>query len=133
MQTRGSVLVEVLSVLFVLGVFAVVAIPDLGDKPLDPRPATLVAALDDVRSVLNRYRDDHGTYPDLATLKLSERPSHAVNGPALSAYLERIPDNPFTNGNAVSPADALPGTSDWVYDPIGGVFKANDSAAHRAH
>lgn len=133
MKTKGSVLVEVLSVLFMLGVFAVVAIPDFKEDPLDPRPKVLMAALDEVRTALDRYRDDHdGAYPSLEALQVLEGSSSSVGSRALVGYLERILDNPFTNGNHVGSTNEETGATDWVYDSVTGVFKANDSAEHRA-
>ena len=133
MKIRGSVLVEVLSVLFMLGVFAVVAIPDFKDDPPDPRPRALMAALDEVRTALGRYRDDHdGVCPGLETLQVLDGSSRSVGSRPLVGYLDRVPDNPFTNGNHVGSTDEEAGASDWVYDSVTGAFKANDSAEHRA-
>lgn len=133
MRTSGSVLVEVLSVFFMLGVFAVVAIPDFKDGPSDPRLHTLVGALDEVRAALDRYRDDHdGAFPDLETLQALEDASPSDGTRRLIDYIDRIPDNPFTNKNHVGSTDEEPAASDWVYDSETGAFNANDRIEHRA-
>lgn len=133
MKTTGSVLVEVLSILFMLGVFAVVAIPDFEGDPSDPRPRALMTALDDVRAALDRYRDDHGgNYPGLETLQVLESSEAADGVGPLVGYLDGIPDNPFTNGKRIGSTDEEAGASDWVYDSTTGVFKANDCLEHRA-
>ena len=133
MRIRGSILVEVLSVFFMLGVFAVVAIPDLKDGPSDPRPQTLTGVLDEVRIALERYRDDHdGAYPSLETLQALDGSPPSDETRAMIGYIDRIPDNPFTNKNYVGSTDEEPGASDWVYDSETGVFKANDSVGNRA-
>lgn len=133
MKIRGSILVEVLSVLFMLGVFAVVAIPDFRDNPPDPRLRALMEILDEVRPALDHYRNDHdGKYPGLDTLRVLEGSSPSDGSRPLVGYFDRIPDNPFTGGNHIGSTEEETGASDWVYDPDTGVFKANDSTDHWA-
>ena len=115
-----------------LGVFAVVAIPDFKNDTLDPRPGALLEALDEVRIALDRYQNDQdGVYPSLETLQVLEDSLPPAGTRPLVGDLDRIPDNPFTNGNHVGSTDEEAGASDWVYDSATGVFKANDGAAHR--
>ncbi len=139
---RGSVVVEFVAVLFMLGVVAVVAIPDSeGKKASDADLSCVVQSLSDVRSAINRYWTDHDAeFPTLEQMSaLSAAPESAAWGrsPVMGDYLERMPDNPFTGGNRVGPMDAKPGdlvesnAYDWVYDPVTGVFKANDTIEHR--
>ncbi len=91
-----------------------------------------MAALNEVRTALDRYQNDHdGVCPGLEVLQMLERSSQPVASRPLVGYLDRIPDNPFTNGNHVGSTDEQAGAADWIYDSVTGVFKANDSAEHR--
>jgi len=134
MKKPGSVVVEVLSVLFVLGLVIAIVVPDgHGRVATVPHRAT-ITRLETVRSALFRYWADHGaTYPALHDLDaLRDEPRTGRSRSGLGAYLERIPDNPNTEGNRIGSITDPLGASDWVYDADSGVFKANDSEATRA-
>ena len=134
MRRSASVLVEVLAVLFVAGLLAAVAIPDFDGARPNVRFKTMITSLETVRSAVSKYWADHdAVYPGLAemnALTTSGRIKKTKTG--MAAYLPRIPINPFTGLDVVGPADSDVGTTDWIYDPNTGVFKANHSAEHRA-
>lgn len=134
MNRSASVIVEVLAVLFVVGILAVVAIPDNERQRPGTQQRALIASLERVRTALDRYWGDHdATYPSLDDLRSLVRPPGAPKTrSALGAYLNRLPDNPFTSGNRVAPDEDPVGSSDWIYNPEDGVFKANDNIEHRA-
>ncbi len=135
MKDSASVFVEVLAVLFIAGLLAVVAIPDFDRTEPDTQHKALITALEQVRTALDRYWGDHNaTYPALEQLQSAvERPSTSFKPrSSLAAYLQRIPDNPFSSGNRVEPIETPVGACDWVYDASSGVFKANDGEQNRA-
>lgn len=134
MNRSGSVLVEVVALLFVAGLIAAVAIPDYDAQRPEARQRAIIASLKTVRSAIDRYWSDHGaTYPTLEALRTLERPERDSGVlENMYNYLRRIPDNPFTEGNRVGHFSSPVGVSDWVYDPTTGVFQANDTEAHRA-
>lgn len=126
-------MIEVVAVLFVVGLAAVVAIPEQDrDKP-EVRQKALISALEQVRTAIDRYwGDNDARYPgqeEIQALQVEAKPFHQRSG--LSNYLECVPDNPFTNENRVGSPDTPFGESDWTYDASTGTFKANDSDEHR--
>ncbi len=134
MNRSASVIVEVLAVLFVVGILAVVAIPDQERHAPGTKYKALISSLERVRTAVDRYWGDHdAAYPSMEGMRSLVRPPGAPKTRSVLAdYLNRLPDNPFTGDNRIAPTDAPVGSSDWVYDPDNGVFKANNSAEHRA-
>lgn len=126
-------MIDVIAILFVVGLAAMVAIPEQDQGKPELRQKALISALEQVRTAIDHYWGDHNaSYPsheDILTLQSSIKPSKTKIG--LSNYLNRLPDNPFTNENSVGSPDTPPGESDWIYDASTGTFKANDSAEHR--
>ncbi len=121
---------------FVVGLLAVVAIPDreIGTPQDSQQRKILIDRLERLRTALGRYWGDHdAAYPTLEELQGLSEPAakHKVRA-GFTAYLDRVPDNPFTEDNRIAPMDAPVGDSDWVYDHPTGVFKANDSVEHRS-
>ncbi len=127
-------LVEVIAVLFVAGLFAVVAIPDHDMQKPETTHRALLKSLERTRTAVDRYWSDHdAAYPTFEQLaELSQAPVRVKSRGDLAAYLDRVPENPFSKSNDIAPADAPVGTSAWVYDAENGVFKANDCAENRA-
>ena len=135
MRRSASILVDVVAVLFVMGLLAAVAIPDRESlKPEAEQRTKLINRLERVRTAVDRYWGDHdAAYPALEDIQAMSEPNpRRTTRSGLSAHLDRIPDNPFTDQNRVAPMDAPVGTSDWVYDDDSGIFKANHSAEHRS-
>ncbi len=134
MKRTASIFVELLALLFVVGLVAVVAIPDHGPTKPESQHRALISALERVRTAIDKYWGDHDAhYPTIEEIQtLAEAASASRTRIELAAYLDGMPDNPFTGGASVAPLDAPVGQSDWVYEPQTGVFKANDSTDHRA-
>jgi hypothetical protein len=133
MNRKASLIVEVFAVLFLVGLLAVVAIPD-SEQPPGPSPQrALIISLEEVRAAMGRYWADHDArYPsfeEVCDISRSQPTGGRRHG--LGAYLVRIPANPFTGGRTVQPITSPAGSSDWVYDAPSGVFKANDSVESR--
>lgn len=133
MKQRASVIVEVVALLFVVGLLAAVAIPDYDENCPQLRERVLIGSLKTVRTALQRYWGDHNAvYPSFEELDALRQVSLGARPRAgLAAFLERLPENPYTQGNRLGLPQEPVGATDWVYDPHTGAFKANDSQAHR--
>lgn len=83
-EQRGFTLLELLVVMTIIGILAAIAVPALRDSPQRAREATLKEDLFSMRSVIDAYHGDKGSYPpDLQTL-VTER------------YLRKVPVDPMT-------------------------------------
>jgi general secretion pathway protein G len=81
---RGFTLLELLVVMTIIGILAAIAVPALKDSPQRAREAALKEDLFAMRSVIDQYHGDKGTYPaDLQTL-------------VTEGYLRKIPLDPMT-------------------------------------
>jgi general secretion pathway protein G len=68
----------------IIGILAAIAVPALRDSPQRAREATLKEDLFTMRSVIDQYHGDKGSYPpDLATL-------------VSAGYVRKIPIDPMT-------------------------------------
>jgi len=134
MRKPASIVIEVFAILFVAGLVAAVAIPDFDSEQPEVQLKAVITSLETVRTALDRYWGDHAaTYPTVDAMNKLDATTGAFRMRAgLAAYLNAIPDNPFTKSNRVGLLTDPVKSSDWIYDPITGVFKANDSESHRA-
>jgi len=82
--SAGFTLLELLVVMTIIGILAAIAVPALRDSPQRAREATLKEDLFTMRSVIDQYHGDKGSYPpDLATL-------------VSAGYVRKIPIDPMT-------------------------------------
>src|SRR5438128_9574010 len=80
----GFSLLELLVVMTIIGILAAIAVPALRDSPQRAREATLKEDLFTLRSVIDQYHGDKGSYPpDLATL-------------VSAGYIRKVPIDPMT-------------------------------------
>ena len=80
----GFSLLELLVVMTIIGILAAIAVPALRDSPQRAREATLKEDLFTMRSVIDQYHGDKGSYPpDLATL-------------VTAGYIRKVPIDPMT-------------------------------------
>ena len=80
----GFTLLELLVVMTIIGILAAIAVPALRDSPQRAREATLKEDLFTLRSVIDQYHGDKGSYPpDLATL-------------VSAGYIRKVPIDPMT-------------------------------------
>src|SRR5512141_812875 len=80
----GFTLLELLVVMTIIGILAAIAVPALRASPQRAREATLKEDLFTMRSVIDQYHGDKGSYPpDLATL-------------VSAGYIRKIPIDPMT-------------------------------------
>ncbi len=132
MRRKAFTLVELLIVVIILGILAAVVIPQFSDASTDTKYSSLGTNLATIRGQIELYKLQHnGTYPALATFANQMTKKTDADGTVNEAagkfgpYLQRIPNNPFTNTNDVS-TDAAGPTKAWYYNATTGEFKAND-------
>ena len=96
---RGFTLLEVMVVVFILGLLATIIVPRLVGRTDEARRVKALADLKSVAQALDLYRLDAGTYPtsQQGLAALVERPS-APPAPARwnpAGYLDRVPVDPW--------------------------------------
>ena len=117
-----------------LGLVLAVVLPDVRYDDPGVRRKVLLTSFQRVRPALDRYWADHGaSYPSLEEVQALTDPLRPGRSRTdLTACLDGVPKNPFSQGNSVGPMSAPVGAFDWVYDPLTGLFKANDTEENRA-
>ena len=82
--SEGFTLLELLVVMTIIGILAAIAVPALRDSPQRARESALREDLFTMRSVIDQYHGDKGSYPpDLQTL-------------VSAGYIRKIPIDPMT-------------------------------------
>jgi prepilin-type N-terminal cleavage/methylation domain-containing protein len=131
-------LVEVLIVVVIMAVLAATIIPQFADSTTDAKESTLKFNLHTLRSQIELYRTHHdGDLPSGTLIELTKATDVSGTqgvGPnfPFGPYLRTLPDNPFTNSNAVtvigvSPATAAQttGTGGWLFNTTTGELWAD--------
>ena len=86
-NNKGFTLIEMLTVIAIMGILASIATPSFMRSILRSREASLENTLFVFRDVIDQYYADHGNYPDtLQTLKEKK-------------YVREIPKDPITGSN----------------------------------
>jgi len=132
MRRYAFTLVELLIVVIILGILAAVVIPQFSDASTDARVSSLVTNLATIRGQLEFYKMQHnGSYPTVtnfaAQMTGTTDATGATTGTQFGPYLQRIPNNPFTNTNTV--VGTSTGTDAWFYTEATGVFLADDGGS----
>ena len=132
MRRSAFTLVELLIVVIILGILAAVVIPQFSDASTDARMSSLQTNLQTIRGQIELYKLQHnGNYPSTTSFADQMTKTTDVSGSTTATtkpygpYLQRIPNNPFSNANDVSSTASTDGTKGWYYDTTG-AFKAND-------
>lgn len=125
--------VEIAIVAAVLCIASAMTLPKFSQAGTDDRLNTLCNTLQSVRSQLTLYNIQHdGRWPakadfvDQMTGKTNTLGTNCAADGALifGPYLDSIPANPFTGGNAISGGH-------WRYDENSGRFAADDDGVTR--
>ena len=132
MKRYAFTLVELLIVVIILGILAAVVIPQFSDASTDARVSSLVTNLATIRGQLEFYKMQHnGNYPtDNTTFAAQMTQGTKIDGTAgtdFGPYLQRVPNNPFTNTATV--VGASTGADAWFYTGAAGVFLADDGGS----
>ncbi len=99
---RGFTLLELMSIVTIVGILVTLAAPSYQQSVVKAREAVLTRDLFTIRDLLDQHRADKGKYPD------------SLNDLVKAGYLRAIPMDPFTRS-----------TSTWqeIYEITeGGVF-----------
>jgi general secretion pathway protein G len=96
---RAFTLLEVMVVVFILGLLATIIVPRLVGRSDEARRVKVIADLKSIAQALDLYRLDAGLYPTTqqGLAALVERPS-APPAPARwnpNGYLDRVPNDPW--------------------------------------
>lgn len=135
---RGFTLVEILIVVVILGILAAIVVPQFTQASTEAKLNSLCSNLQTLRSQIELYKVQHN---DVApTLALFEGQMvyttdivGTVNGTSkartavfeFGPYLERVPEQPFTNENTVVGAQGAAGADGWVYTEATGEIYAH--------
>lgn len=141
MKTRnGFTLVEILIVVVILGILAAIVIPAFGDAGKEAKSSAMSSNLQKIRLQLELYRNRHnGHYPCSAssTASFAEALTGKTDingnvGTVYGPYVESIPVNSFNGKGTVRIGGAAAGanTDGWRFDPVEGVFQADDDPVH---
>jgi general secretion pathway protein G len=144
--TRGFTLVEILIVVVILGILAAIVVPQFTQASTEAKMNSLCSNLQSLRSQIELYKVQHNDLPplaanfsaqmtettDIGTATTRGTPSGTKVRSATNAYgpyLERVPENPFDNSNAVTAVanQAAAGSgAGWAYVEATGEIYAND-------
>lgn len=162
---RGFTLVEILIVVVILGILAAIVIPQFTQASTEAKTNSLCSNLQTLRSQIELFKVQHNDVPpgnivaagvvgaDITAFADQMMYCTDIDGVVKTGvnakvrdttykfgpYLERIPDNPFTQSNLVADWDTGAATTDgWAFRPATGEIKAapdttGDSAEHVAY
>lgn len=135
-QRGAFTLVEILIVVIILGILGTIIIGVFGNTTADAATGSLKDNLRSVRSALQIYIAQHGSYPAIATFEqqmtqftdASGNPSTTrtathIYGP----YILAMPPMPLGTERGETGVTSTSYTTGfgWGYDPITGLFRAN--------
>lgn len=136
---RGFTLVEILIVVSILGILAAIVIPQYQSNTGEAQYACLRSNLHAVRKQIELYKIHHngalpaavGDNSDDFIRRMTDKTDVSGDpGGSLGPYLERMPANVFNKSSTVRIGDPAAGANidGWRFDPLTGVFQADDGA-----
>lgn len=100
-RAAGYTLLEIMVVVFIIGLLATIVVPRIMGRPDDARRTAATADLASLRQALDLYRLDNGIYPttEQGLQALVERPTTAPLPKSWRAegYVDRVPKDPWGN------------------------------------
>ena len=130
-------LVEILIVVIILGIIATIVIGIFNNTVDDARAKALKDDLRNMRSQLQLYNAEHGTYPMLSTFEqqmvlYTDDLGNSSNtktpvfrfGPYIVA-MPRLPAGVNRNATTITAAGTYTPGFGWAYDQVTGDFRAN--------
>jgi general secretion pathway protein G len=145
---RGFTLVEILIVVVILGILAAIVIPQFTQASSEAKTNSLCSDLQTLRSQVELYKCQHNDVnPSLANFEDQMIYTSDIAGAftatkvrdathTFGPYLERVPENPFTNSDSVVDWGASATTDGWEYNATTGEIRAAidtvDPNAHQA-
>ena len=103
----GFTLIELMTVVSIMGILATLAVPSYQSAVLKAREATLRQDLFTLRDVIDQHRADQGKYP------------MALGELVTAGYLRAIPVDPFTHSEATW-QEMLEPTEGGIFDVFSG-------------
>ncbi len=143
MKSRSAfTLVEILIVVVILGILAMIVVPQFSTASSDARVNAMASDLQTIRAQLQLYKAQHlDTYPAAATFvtQMTSRTNSAGTtgtDPNLfpyGPYLMKFPSNGYVSGanaNAVETGTGNPGSGNygWYFNTSTGKFSPDDDA-----
>ena len=114
---KGFTLIELLVVMVVIAVLALIVIPQFASRTTQAREANLRSNLKSIRTAIQTYRADVGSWPaDLS--KLTTDTASGWQGPYITAPMPADPTAATATGN----------NSNWTYTATSGALASSTSA-----
>ncbi len=85
---KGFTLIEMLTVIAIIGILASIATPSFIRSIVRSREASLENTLFTMRDVIDQYYSDHGSYPESLQVLQEKK------------YIRKIPKDPITSSNS---------------------------------
>jgi len=133
---RGFTLVEILIVVVILGILAAIVIPQFTQASTEAKLNSLCSDLQTLRSQIELYKVQHNDVaPTLADFEEQMIYCSTIAGVANTSkqrdathefgpYLERVPENPFTNSDSLAAWGSSAVTDGWEYNQATGEIRA---------
>ena len=135
-RPRAFTLVEILIVVIILGILATIIIGLFANGTKDAATQSLKDNLRSIRSQLELYSAQHGSYPSLANFEQQMTQYTDPTGNVSATKSSTYPFGPYIVSMPTLPVGVNRGKTTvtsltysagfgWGYDPLTGVFKAN--------
>lgn len=149
----GFTLVEILIVVVILGILAAIVIPQFSEASTEAKVNSLCSDLQTLRSQIELYKVQHNDNPPAltsfedqmiyctditgATATTPSKQRDPDNNINFGPYLDKIPDNPFTNDPNVAEWGSGATSDGWEYNEDTGEIRSapdttTESDAHQA-